>query len=316
MASNLVTLSRFDRDPPDAAWWTRRSEHIPASPSRVWRALTRPEELSRWWCDVASIDLRAGGRYAFGGKKTLGHALCPAEAAGAAANAPLAEDDEILDVEEEVRLRFRWKLFGVPTEVTYTLENYLELTRVTVLQTATQPPGWDPGPGPSWWSVALPGLRSTVEKGAPDLVLDYPALRGRMDFTLEAAFTTFPWVIWSKLTLPSELARWWAHAPIVELEAGGRYEWGLGDVGPRRILEIDEPRRLVHDWRWSSGRMSRVEWTLEETDDDVRVRVRHVANVDLLEPVDRVPVVWASALLALQSLSVRGVARDDPDSGV
>jgi uncharacterized protein YndB with AHSA1/START domain len=42
---------------------------LDATPSRVWRALTEPGELARWWgpagftCPSVEVDLRVGGRY-------------------------------------------------------------------------------------------------------------------------------------------------------------------------------------------------------------------------------------------------------------
>ena len=37
-----------------------REAEFAAEPQRVWQALTDPAELSSWWCDAASFDLRAG----------------------------------------------------------------------------------------------------------------------------------------------------------------------------------------------------------------------------------------------------------------
>ena len=38
-----------------------RTLQLAASPQRVWRAITEPEELSRWFPDRAELELRAGG---------------------------------------------------------------------------------------------------------------------------------------------------------------------------------------------------------------------------------------------------------------
>lgn len=43
-----------------AVTWDRRSKH---SPSRLWWAITDPEEVSRWMNYPARIDLRVGGDY-------------------------------------------------------------------------------------------------------------------------------------------------------------------------------------------------------------------------------------------------------------
>jgi uncharacterized protein YndB with AHSA1/START domain len=39
-----------------------RSVEIQATPERLWSLLTRPEELVRWWPDVADFEPREGGR--------------------------------------------------------------------------------------------------------------------------------------------------------------------------------------------------------------------------------------------------------------
>jgi uncharacterized protein YndB with AHSA1/START domain len=44
----------------------RHRYYVRASPGRVFRALTRPAELTRWLADTAEIDLRRGGHYRLG----------------------------------------------------------------------------------------------------------------------------------------------------------------------------------------------------------------------------------------------------------
>ena len=39
-----------------------RSVEVRATPQRVWTLLTQPEELVRWWPDVAEFEAREGGR--------------------------------------------------------------------------------------------------------------------------------------------------------------------------------------------------------------------------------------------------------------
>jgi uncharacterized protein YndB with AHSA1/START domain len=39
---------------------------VHATPERIFSLLTRPEELVRWWPDVASFDARVGGEVRFG----------------------------------------------------------------------------------------------------------------------------------------------------------------------------------------------------------------------------------------------------------
>ena len=46
--------------------WIEREVLIEASLERVWAVLTDPQEIAGWFGDIAEIDLRPGGRAAFG----------------------------------------------------------------------------------------------------------------------------------------------------------------------------------------------------------------------------------------------------------
>jgi uncharacterized protein YndB with AHSA1/START domain len=46
--------------------WIGREILVDASPERVWAALTQAEHVARWFGDSADIDLRPGGKAAFG----------------------------------------------------------------------------------------------------------------------------------------------------------------------------------------------------------------------------------------------------------
>ncbi|MBI4605442.1 MAG: SRPBCC domain-containing protein [Planctomycetes bacterium] len=300
--AQLVEISRLGEPPPGAPWSLRRQELIATEPSRVWRALTDAAELVRWWCDRADVDLRPGGRYAFSGPHVYG--------GGAAHGAD--EGFEVLDVEPETHLELRWPLHGVETRVRYELSNHLEMTRLAVVQTAARAPGWDPGAGPSWWWLALPALRSHVEKGRPDLRVDYAREAGRGAISFQAGVTTFPWVIWAKLTSPRELARWWGTKAEVDLRPGGSFQLSLEDRrGPRSVLEVEEGRRLVHDWLWEGGARGTVEWGIEETDDDVLVTVTDRGPWDPGAPREGLVIYWASVILNLKHMSERGITPRD-----
>lgn len=45
---------------------------LAAKPQRVFTALTDANELRRWFCEHAEIELRAGGAFRFWGKHTYG----------------------------------------------------------------------------------------------------------------------------------------------------------------------------------------------------------------------------------------------------
>lgn len=49
--------------------WIEREIIIEASRQRVWEVLTQPQHVARWFGDSAEIDLRPGGKAAFGWKE-------------------------------------------------------------------------------------------------------------------------------------------------------------------------------------------------------------------------------------------------------
>lgn len=97
----------------------RRHVDIRAPRERVWAALTRPEELVRWFpTERAEIDLRPGG--------------------GARFEWEDSGDEAVVDVVEPPgRLVFRWRPKGLDrpyTTVSFTLEETTEGTRLTLVE--------------------------------------------------------------------------------------------------------------------------------------------------------------------------------------
>jgi uncharacterized protein YndB with AHSA1/START domain len=273
--------------------------------------LTDPKELICWWCDQAEVDLRPGGLYSFAGSNVFA-ARPPAVPGGAREGSPPGGQSggnfEITELVPESRLEFRWWLDDLETRAAYELVNHLEQTELTVIQTAEKAPAWDPGSEmPSWWWVALPALSSYLEKGKADLRLDYPLLRLARDIAFEVGVSTFPWIIWHKLTDPKELERWWAKKAEVDLRPGGAFHLGLKGLGPTKTLELDEGKRLLLDWAWKDGTAGRVEWRVEETDGDTLLSVRDFGPWDPSVPRDGYSIYWAATLLGLKQMSERGI---------
>jgi uncharacterized protein YndB with AHSA1/START domain len=304
--AEFVSLSRFDA--PEAPWAVARREIIAAGPERVWRALVEPAELVRWWCDRAAVEARPGGRYAFGGPHVFGTGAGETTALAAAAGAGAPGDFEILEIEPEERLEFRWRLFGAETRVAYELVNTIEQTELSVTQTAEAPLDWKSGPDdPNWWWVALPALRSLVEQGRADLRLDYAALGSATGLELSVDVTTFPWVIWDKLTNPKELDRWWARKAGVDLRPGGDFILGRDGEGPRRVLEVAPGERLLLEWEWEGGARGAIEWTIAETETATRLTLRDPGPWDPGLRRDALAIGHASTLLHLKQMSERGI---------
>ena len=291
-----------------AGWRVARRELIPHPPKRVWTALTNPDELTAWFCERADVDLRKRGRLAFFGE-TVYSAIGDEESASGAESLARPGNFEILDLEEPEYLEFRWWLGNTETLVRIELNTHLMQTDLTISQSAQTSPAWPTDPDvPNWWWVSLPALRSYLDHGTPRLRLNYETLRRAATIRFQIPVSTFPWVIWSKLTLPEELVRWWAQDPEVDLRAGGTFRLQKASgTGPRKILEYTPARKLVHDWHWEGGTVGRIEWDIEETDNDTLLSVTDHGPWDPSAERDRLGLLWASSLLHLEHLSARGI---------
>lgn len=122
---------------------------IRASPERVFRALTDPAELSRWFGVGAEVDLRPGGALKFIWQEG-------------------SEAGQVLVVEPPRRFVFVWGSTHV-TEATFLLEPQDGGTLLRFTETGF-------GPGDDWdrvysdnvsgWDEELAHLRAWVEQGA------------------------------------------------------------------------------------------------------------------------------------------------------
>jgi uncharacterized protein YndB with AHSA1/START domain len=73
----------------------RRDVLIAAPPDVVWRTVTEPDQITRWFSDRAEVDLRAGGR----GVLTF---------EGTTSGTPQMVPIVVVDVDEPHRFAFRW----------------------------------------------------------------------------------------------------------------------------------------------------------------------------------------------------------------
>ena len=305
----FVNLSNLQT--PTAPWLIRRRELLPALPERAWQALTKEEDLVRWWCNDAEVKLHPGGVYRFSGRHSY-----PGSLTGAS---PARDGDfEILAAEEPTKLSFRWSLGSVLTTVTYELSGVLDSTELVVTQSAEAiPETWwgnispDQDSVPNWWWFFLPALRTYLEKGRPDIRLDFDAFQGTGALRLDAAFSTFPWFIWHKLTDKAELTRWWETKVEIEPHEDGSYRLGFRSMGPRRILTWEEGKRLRHDWLWQDTHETEIEWNIAEAQDDVQVSVTDATPLTTNGTQHFSAIFWSALLLNLKQLSERGIRPRD-----
>jgi uncharacterized protein YndB with AHSA1/START domain len=104
---------------------------LPVPPTRVWTALTQPDQLSAWFGTAATIDLRPGGEVIFTWDGSTG---------------PSGTGRGVIEtVEPPKRFVFRWQSVAdnVPmTRVEFTLEPHPDGTRLRLVESgfASLPP--------------------------------------------------------------------------------------------------------------------------------------------------------------------------------
>jgi uncharacterized protein YndB with AHSA1/START domain len=122
------------------------------------------------------------------------------------------------------------------------------------------------------WAAALSGLKHTLERD--------------MEKVFEIYIKTSPDRLWEAITDPDLRAKYNFGAQVrSDWTPGSRYEMGTPDgvlLGEGEILEVDEPRRLVHtmtalwDDNVKAEGSSRVTWEIEPIgDDSCRLTVTH-----------------------------------------
>ena len=117
---------------------------IDGTAAAVWEALVKPEQRNRWFTHGATEDARVGEVWVDWGTE------------GAL---------EVLEITPEKKLLFGWEIDGVPTVVTWTLEESGGRTRLTLAHSGFAP---DRRSDAEWcgWLNGLSLLKSLVEYGA------------------------------------------------------------------------------------------------------------------------------------------------------
>jgi uncharacterized protein YndB with AHSA1/START domain len=92
----------------------------------------------------------------------------------------------------------------------------------------------------------------------------------------EIDFPVPPDEVWEALTDPDQLEEWFANDVELDPREGGAgvFRWEDGDEKHATVVVSEPPERLVLDWD-DDGE---VEFTLEETEDGTRLRVRETSR--------------------------------------
>ncbi len=262
--------------------WTHEATFtLPAPPARVFEALTRAQDLSKWFAEHVEVppgDLRAGGTLRFWGKHAYG---APASDAREAAV-------DITRSEPGRALAYRWRFEDADSDVSITLAPKDDAATTLALAHAfpARPSvAWGEELVEDYWKLTMGNLDAHLRGGAGIVLPDYtdPSPEIRLSIVIDAPREK----VFRALIEPEALDRWIAAAASVEPRVGGAYSYGWTykyggrDVvgGPTKVLDIVENERLVTDWTDWRGQdergLTRVSWTLESLGGKTRLTLVH-----------------------------------------
>lgn len=125
-----------------------------------------------------------------------------------------------------------------------------------------------------FWDLSLENLRGWVERRVIGARCDFSGERTG-DVHLEVDIAAPPEAVFHALITPEELDRYFATRAVVEPYVGGRYDFGWGNGGPVKILELAPPEKLTYSWEYPPEPPTVVTWTLERSGGGTRLMLVH-----------------------------------------
>lgn len=279
-----------------------RAFDLPATREAAFAAWTDPPRLRAWFAEGVHVEPREGGAFAFWGRRTP---WMPERTLAT---------QRITAWDPARRLAFDWAWCGVATRVSLAFEPAGAGCRLAVAHGLDAPVlDFDPREHTflldDLWSLWVGNLREFLRSGKPALLPDYSP-REHVELSIEIQAPACE--VWKSLTDPAQMDRWLSESARVDLRPGGEYSFGWTNpadatsIGPSRLVEVDPPRRLVHDWYYSKDTTARTEWRLEPLS-PVRTRLT-VRQLDVRTPreVGGYTGGWAKFLLRARALHEGG----------
>jgi uncharacterized protein YndB with AHSA1/START domain len=268
----------------------RASITVAAPASRVYRALTDSTELATWFAEYADVS-PTESRYDFWGRFTP--------------EAPSRIDGRhhLLAAHEPQRLAFSWRLRGEETTVEIDLAEHTGVTEVTATHRGLPERRMGELSYHDLWETALINLQAWVETGRVGLQPDYAyvpvdAVEHAIDIDAPAA------AVFAAISEPVQLDRYIGHGAVVEPRIGGRIDFGWGDGGPLRILDIAPRERLSYSWNHKDPHDTVVTWTLAGSGGRTRLTLVHSGFTADRKPDDYY-TGWAAFMNAIRMVAER-----------
>jgi uncharacterized protein YndB with AHSA1/START domain len=273
---------------------SRHSLGIHASPAEVYRALTDPAVLTRWFVSEAVVDLQPGGafRWVFG------------RASGDPGPAPLQTSGIFLSIKRQESMVLRAVLEELETEIEFRIDPWRDGAILTVSHSGF--PGdeeWDDTfrAIDRGWQTELHVLKVFLERGR-DLLRSAERYERRIHGSCEEVFDAF--------TTQAGLSSWLSEQAAIDPTPGAEFLLGWnGQPEVRGRVAICDPDSFLV-LTWERERPSIVRLTLddeEETKPSVSVTVDHIRLAPSLEAIERFG--WAEALGRLEAAVKRGNGR-------
>lgn len=263
---------------------------LEATPSRLFDALTDPEDLRVWLAEHVDIEPRKLGKFRFWGRHTYG-TPGPADANGV-----------IREFEPGKMITFDWPVEGCKGLARLEVEPDGEKAKLNITHSFERAPsiGRAKELVDDMWRIHLGALMCHL-MGAPVTLPDFTETEAVVKSSIYVDAPRS--VVFRAFTDPELLNQWIAKDAKVDLDAGTLdFGWAYENDGqmvvppPMKILDFEQDRKFVTSWPDWRGDKSvpdqRVTWLLEDEGEGTRVTLIHDGFVRAVDVSDY-PFGWS-----------------------
>ena len=273
------------------------------SPKATWELLTVPRHLAAWFCDQAEVEPRPGGLFRFSGRCVFGGSV----------------ETRFARFEAPETLTFSWLMVDADTQINWTLEPHLSMTRLIVSHTATSTGkiaftdsgATDTGCseqlslGDIWWNHWV-RLRYYVETGKEPHKQDLSLPPGdrfkqtmMVDVPVEQAFAA--------LTEGRHLDAWMGQNSNPSLKLGEKFDIGWRS-GPQQVTAYAPNKIIAYKWTYTDEPETEVTWTVERDGAKARISLVHSGFGKAAKAFKEYNHGWGAFLVRLALYLEKGIS--------